>query len=53
MFGTTITDWAAVEGPYHAGSGTEVFWLVLAIVICAGALVFGSAYEKRAYRRAK
>lgn len=53
MIGTEITDWAAVEGAYYAGMGSELVWLVLSMVLCVGALVFGAVHETRAYSKAK
>lgn len=53
MIGTDITDWAAVEGAYYAGMGSEAVWLVLSIILCLGALVFGALHEKSAYRKTK
>ncbi len=53
MIGTDITDWAAVEGAYYAGMGSELVWLVLSMVLCVGALVFGAVHETRAYSKAK
>ncbi|MDM7931267.1 hypothetical protein [Tabrizicola sp.] len=53
MFGTDITDWAAVEGSYYAGHGSEAIWLILSIILCVGALVFGALHEKAAYRKTR
>jgi hypothetical protein len=53
MFGTDITDWAAVEGSYYAGHGSEAIWLILSIILCVGALVFGAKHEKAAYRKTR
>jgi hypothetical protein len=53
MIGTEITSWATVTGPYYAGLGSELPWLVLSIILCVGALVFGALYEKKAYRKIK
>lgn len=53
MIGTDITDWAAVEGAYYAGLGSEATWLVLSIILCVGALVFGARHEKAAYKKTK
>lgn len=53
MIGTEITDWAAVEGAYYAGAGSEATWLVLSIALCLGALIFGARHEKTAYRKTK
>ena len=53
MIGTTITDWAAVEGAYYAGAGSEAIWLFMSIALCVVALVFGARHEKQAYRKAK
>lgn len=51
MIGTNITDWAAVDGAYYAGMGYETTWLVLSIILCAGALVLGALHEKAAYKK--
>jgi hypothetical protein len=51
MIGTDITDWAAVEGAYYAGMGSEAIWLAISIIIVVGALVFGAMHEKRAYKK--
>ena len=51
MIGTDITDWAAVEGAYYAGMGSEAFWLFLSMILCVGALVLGALYEKSAYKK--
>lgn len=53
MFGTDITDWAAVEGAYYAGAGSELVWLILSMTLCVAALVFGALHEKAAYRKMK
>jgi len=53
MIGTDITDWAAVDGAYYAGAGSEAIWLILSIALCVGALVYGSLHEKGAYRKAR
>ena len=53
LIGTNITDWAAVEGTYYAGVGTEGIWLAISVVLCVVALVAGARHEKAAYRRAK
>jgi hypothetical protein len=52
MIGTDITDWAAVDGAYYAGMGSEAFWLFLSIALCAGALILGAIHEKKAYSKA-
>jgi hypothetical protein len=51
MIGTDITDWAAVEGAYYAGMGSETIWLVLSIILCIGALVVGARHETAAYKK--
>jgi hypothetical protein len=53
MIGTDITDWAAAEGAYYAGIGSEGIWLFLSLVLCIGALVLGSRHEKNAYKKIK
>ncbi|WP_167851032.1 hypothetical protein [Tabrizicola caldifontis] len=53
MVGTDIADWAAVEGPYYAGMGSEAFWLGLSMVLCVAVLVLGARHEKAAYRKTK
>ncbi len=53
MIGTDITDWAAVDGAYYAGMGSEAIWLFLSMVLCAGALVIGALHEKNAYKKTK
>jgi hypothetical protein len=51
MIGTDITDWAAVEGAYYAGMGSEALWLVLSIILVVGSLVLGALHEKAAYKK--
>lgn len=51
LIGTDITDWAAVEGAYYAGQGTEGIWLGLSMLLCIVALVAGARHEKAAYRK--
>lgn len=51
MIGTDITDWAAVEGAYYAGQGSEALWLAISIALCVGALVLGAMHEKAAYKK--
>jgi hypothetical protein len=51
MIGTDITDWAAVEGAYYAGMGSEAIWLGISLVLCIGALVLGALHEKAAYKK--
>ena len=51
MIGTDITDWAAVEGAYYAGMGSEAIWLFLSMILCVGALVLGALHEKKAYKK--
>ena len=51
MIGTDITDWAAVEGAYYAGMGSEAIWLFLSMILCVGALVLGALHEKEAYKK--
>lgn len=53
LVGTNITDWAAVEGAYYAGAGTEGIWLLLSLVLVIGAMVAGARHEKLAYKKAK
>ncbi len=53
MIGTDITDWAAVEGAYYAGMGSETIWLGVSMVLCFGALVYGALHERSAYSKAK
>ena len=53
MIGTDITDWAAVDGAYYAGMGSEGVWLAISIVLCLGALVMGALHEKSAYRKSQ
>jgi hypothetical protein len=53
MIGTDITDWAAVEGAYYAGMGSEGIWLALSMILCAGALVLGALHEKSAYKKSQ
>jgi hypothetical protein len=51
MIGTDITDWAAVEGAYYAGLGSEGIWLILSMILVVGALVLGAMHEKAAYKK--
>ena len=52
--GTEIKDWAAVEGAYYTGYGSaEMFWLLLAVVLCILALIVGSKHELDAYKKLK
>jgi hypothetical protein len=53
MIGTDITNWAAVEGAYYAGMGSEGIWLIVSMVLCVGALVLGALHEKKAYTKVK
>lgn len=53
LIGTNITDWAAVEGTYYAGVGSEGVWLALSMLLCIVALVAGARHEKAAYKKAK
>jgi len=53
LIGTDITNWAAVEGAYYAGMGSEAFWLLLSMLLCVLALLAGARHEKAAYRKAK
>ncbi|WP_434612943.1 hypothetical protein [Tabrizicola sp. M-4] len=53
LVGTNITDWAAVDGAYYAGAGTEAIWLFLSMILCVAALVLGARHEKGAYKRVK
>lgn len=53
LIGTDITDWAAVEGTYYAGVGSEGIWLALSALLCVAALIAGARHEKTAYRKAK
>lgn len=53
LIGTNITDWAAVEGTYYAGIGTEGIWLAISILLCVGALIAGARHEKAAYKKVK
>jgi hypothetical protein len=52
LIGTNITDWAAVEGAYYAGQGSEGIWLGLSLLLCIAALVAGARHEKAAYKKA-
>jgi hypothetical protein len=52
LIGTEITDWAAVDGAYYAGQGTEAIWLGLSVLLCIAALIAGLRHEKAAYRKA-
>ena len=50
--GTDIKDWAAVEGAYYTGYGSaELFWLILAIVLCVLALIVGARHEHSSYKK--
>lgn len=52
--GTTITDWAAVEGAYYTGAGgSEMIWFIIAVVLCIASLVVGSKHELDAYKKLK
>lgn len=53
MIGTNITNWAAVEGAYYAGLGSEGLWLALSIVLVCGALVLGALHENTAYSKSR
>ena len=53
MIGTDITDWAAVEGAYYAGQGSEAIWLLLSIACCIVALVLGAMHETSAYKKSQ
>lgn len=50
--GTTITDWAAVDGAYYTGYGSgEMLWLIVAIVLTVVPLIVGSKHELDAYKK--
>lgn len=51
MIGTDITNWAAVEGAYYAGMGSEGIWLALSIILVVGSLVMGARHESQAYKK--
>jgi hypothetical protein len=51
MIGTDITDWAAVDGAYYAGLGSEAIWLAVSILLVVGSLVIGAMHEKAAYSK--
>ncbi len=51
LIGTNISDWAAVDGAYYAGTGSEAIWLTISAVLCVLALVAGKRHEKAAYKR--
>lgn len=52
--GTSITDWAAVEGAYYTGAGGgEMIWFIIALALCVLALVVGSKHELDAYKKLK
>jgi hypothetical protein len=51
MIGTDITDWAAVEGAYYAGQGSEAFVAGDIDRPLCRALVLGAMHEKAAYKK--
>jgi hypothetical protein len=51
MIGTDISSWAAVEGAYYAGMGSEGLWLAISVALCVGALVMGALHEGSAYKK--
>jgi hypothetical protein len=53
MIGTDVKDWAAVEGAYYAGLGSEGLWLALSIILVVGALVLGALHENKAYIKSR
>jgi len=52
MIGSPITVWEGA-GDYYAGSGSEGIWLLVAVVLCVGALVVGARHEHGAYGKLK
>lgn len=53
MFGTTITDWSAVEGAYYAGHGSEGIWLAVSMLLCVLALVIGARHSSTAFKKVR
>lgn len=52
--GTSITDWAAVDGAMYVGAGgAEWFWFLVCLVLCIVPLVIGSKHELDAYKKLK
>ncbi|MEO0389270.1 MAG: hypothetical protein AAF281_17425 [Pseudomonadota bacterium] len=52
--GTSITDWATVEGAYYVGyGGWEWLWFLVSFALCVGSLVLGSRHEKESYKKLK
>ncbi len=52
--GTSITDWAAVDGAYYVGyGGGEAFWTFVALVLVVLPLVVGARHEHASYKKLK
>ncbi len=52
--GTTITDWADVEGAMYIGAGgSEMIWFGISVLLCLWALVSGSMHELNSYKKLK
>lgn len=50
--GTSITDWAAVDGAMYTGAGGgEMLWVIVALVLCVVALVIGFKHEHDAQKK--
>lgn len=52
--GTSITDWATVEGAMYVGAGGgEWFWLIISVALTVIPLVIGNKHELDAYKKLK
>jgi len=53
--GSEYSDWAEFTGPIYMGANStwEMIWLIIAVVLCILALIFGSKHELDAYKKMK
>ena len=52
--GSSFDTWNGVEGAYYTGAGSgEMLWLIISIILCVLALIFGAKHELGAYKKAQ